>query len=175
MADILDRTATSRESAHEAAKLAYAEAQCVIENGTPARIVVTEVEDGIGVRQRNFFHGVVLAQIAERVRMPDGSRYVLSVWKEYFRQLFLPDKWVMRKQPRWDAAAGRVVQPKRATPQRIRQSTEDLGPKRYSELIDQVIAHAVTECGVEFEFDAMEREGVRYTRPTKRAAEEVPA
>ena len=58
----------------------------------------------------------------------------------------------------------------------MRQSTEDLGVKAYSEYIDKVIAHAATEFGVEFDLDEQERDGVRYRPATrKRQVEEQAA
>ena len=115
------------------------------------------VED-ISAAQRGFLHAVVFPQISEQVRV-DGVRYVSAIWKEYYRKMFLGYVWKSVRMPG----------DKRATPRRIRVSTEDLGPKRYSEHIDKVIAHATTELGVVFVFNDRERESVRYVRPTRRA------
>lgn len=124
------------------------------------RLTFAEVREDLTVKQRRFLHGPVLGQIAEQVRMPDGSRYVAAIWKEYFRKLYLPDRW----------ASYRMPGAKRATPHRVRVSTEDLSIKQYSELIDKVLAHATTELGVVFDLNPQEREEVRYRRPSKRRA-----
>lgn len=165
--DTYTRVAHTREEAHQVITLAYTAAKVLIQDGKRVRVTVAEEVDSLSARQRRFLHGPALGQIAEQVRMPDGTRYVAEVWKEYFRGLFLPDKWVSKKQPRWDAKAGRMVIPKRATPHRERQSTESLSVKQYSRLIDQVLAHAATELGVEFRFNADEREAVRYVPPKR--------
>lgn len=132
------------------------------------RVIVGFERADITTRQRGFLHAAVLPQIAEQVRMPDGTRYTAEVWKEHFRQRFLGVEWVLKAIPRWDAKAGRMVYPKRATPHRERISTESLGVKGYSEFIDKVIAAATTELGVVFDFDQQEREAVRYRRKARR-------
>lgn len=122
------------------------------------RLVLGFDRDDMTAKQRRFFHGVVLVQIAEQVRMPDGTRYVGEVWKSYFRKLFVPDKWESYRMPG----------AKRATPHRVRVSTEDLSVRQYSQLIDNVIDHAITEFGVTFDFVVSERESVRYRRKPAR-------
>lgn len=130
------------------------------------RLTFAEVREDLTVKQRRFLHGPVLGQIAEQVRMPDGSRYVAAIWKEYFRKLYLPDRW----------ASYRMPGAKRATPHRVRVSTEDLSIKQYSELIDKVLAHATTELGVVFDLDPAERQAVRYRKPARKPKpESVPA
>lgn len=129
------------------------------ENGEipgPARLrmVLGIDRDEKSAKQRRFLHGVVFSQIAEQVVMPDGTRYVAAIWKEHFRKLFLPDQWESRRMPG----------AKRATPHRVRISTEDLSLLQYSRLIDSVIDHAVKEWGVTFDFVAEDREAVRHQR-----------
>ncbi|MEY4415389.1 MAG: hypothetical protein RIQ53_2682 [Pseudomonadota bacterium] len=180
MNDELNVIVRTREEAHQAISHGYALARSIIENGNTARIHVLEDEDELTIRQRGFLHAAVFPQIAEQVTFPDGSRYVADAWKEYFRKRFLPDKFVMEKTLRWDAKLGRTVVAKRRTPQRKRISTEDLGVKRYSKHIDDVIDTAVLEFGVVFVFRANEREAVRYVgkatrKPKQRQAEAEPA
>lgn len=135
---------------------------------TQLRIVVGFAHADITTKQRGFLHAAVLPQIAEQVTMPDGTRYTAEVWKEFWRQRFLPDVWELRAVPRWDAAAGRMVIPKRKTPHRVRVSTEDLSIRAYSEFIDKVIDTATLELGVVFEFRPSEREAVRYRPPARK-------
>ncbi len=135
---------------------AMGHAKAILMNGEQVALSVGPAVDEISAKQRRFFHGPVLTQISEQVRVA-GERYVTSIWKEYYRKLFLPDRWEMRKMPG----------AKRATPHRVRQSTEDLGVKGYSLHIDRVTAHAATEFGVEFDFDPSERNGVRYAAPRR--------
>lgn len=120
------------------------------------RFTFGEEAEDITAKQRGFLHAAVFPQIAAQV-VVNGDRFAPEIWKEHYRRLFLPDKWVTRRLPG----------AKRATPLRVRVSTEDLGAKGYSEHIDKVIAHAVTEFGVAFEFNNEEREAVRYRRPSR--------
>ena len=173
-AEVLDMLATTKEGAHAAAMNGYRFAQTLLMNGQHVRFTVAEAQDDITVKQRGFLHAAVLPQISEQVRV-EGERYVMAIWKEFFRKMFLPDRWVSKKVPRWDAALGRLVQPKRATPHRERVSTESLGIKAYAEYIDKVIAHAATEFGVVFVFDEQEREAVRYRAPVRKARARVEA
>lgn len=147
---------STREEAHDAVMRAYVVAKGLIADGKRARITVGEDDDSVSVRQRRFLHGPVLTQISEQVRV-DGMRYVTAIWKEYFRNLFLGSR---------HEEFGRTLI-------ELRNSTEDLGVKAYSEYIDRVIAHATTEWSVAFEFDPNEREAVRYKAPVRKRAREA--
>lgn len=105
-------------------------------------------EDAKTDRQRRYYHGVVLKTIAQQAR-PNGAQYPLAVWKEHFRAEYLGHKTVTSKNP----LTGKKVR------RRVRVSTEDLGVKGYSQLIDRVSAFAATELGVSFpaSFDQWER------------------
>jgi hypothetical protein len=131
---------------------AYRFAEVMLSNGERMRLRVEIDDNDVRHGQRKFLHGIVLKQISEQVRVGEtGDRYVISIWKEYYRKLFLPDVWEHYKLPG----------EKRATPRRVRQSTEDLGVKAYHEFTERVIAHAETEWGVEFVF---EEDGQEYLR-----------
>lgn len=168
MSDEITRVVHTREAAHEAVTLLYAQAKLLLADGKPVKLSVSPFYEELSARQRRFFHGPVLNQIAEQVRMPDGSRYVAKVWKEYFRDLFLPARWVVERRPKWCPKTQRVVLAKRATPRMEKRSTEELNVKQYSELIEKVLAHAASEFGVVFDLDPREREAVRYV-PKPRA------
>jgi hypothetical protein len=99
-------------------------------------------EDALTDRQRAYYHGVILKQIAMQAR-PNGQSFPLDVWKEHFRAQHLGFKTVTTKNP----LTGKKVR------RRVRVSTEDLGVKRYSHLIECVTAFAVTELGVRFPCD----------------------
>lgn len=165
------RVVETREQAHAAAMQVYAVAKMLIQDGKRAQISVSEDCDPISIKQRRFLHGPVLTQISEQVRV-EGERFVMQVWKEFFRKLFLPDRYEMRRVPVYDKKQCRLVHPKRATPYRVRSSTEDLNVKSYSGYIDKVIQHATFEWNVVFDFDQQEREAVRYVKPV-RAKKEV--
>lgn len=153
MSDAVDQAVETREAAHAAICAGYELAKLLVLDGRRVRIRIEEAEDDITVQQRRFYHGPVLKQVSEQAR-DDGKRYVQAVWKEYYREKFLGNRWELVK--------GKPVE--------IRVSTEELGVKAYSEFIDKVVADAATEWGVEFHFDVDQREAVRYRTRRQEAA-----
>lgn len=90
-------------------------------------------------KQRAYLHGCVLANIAQQAR-PNGEKFPLAVWKEWYRNEFLGFRTVTHRNPFT----------KKTSRRRQRLSTEDLSLRRYAEYIERVIAHAVTTLGVTF-------------------------
>lgn len=133
--------------------VAYRHAECLLRNGQAVDLIVRPAERPITALQRAFFHGPVLTQISEQA-MDNGQRYVARVWKRYFKTL------ILERKPRYEMV--QLPGQKKKTPRRKFWSTEELGPRRYSEFIDEVIAHAVTDWNVQFVFKDREREEVRY-------------
>jgi hypothetical protein len=152
------RVAETREVAHDILMQAYGVARMLLLDGKRVRVEVAADNDPKSVKQRRFLHGVVLTQIAEQVRV-DGRRYVVEIWKEHVRALFLGSTWESFRMP------GDVE----ALPHESRVSTEGLSLTDYSRHIDKVIAYAITDLGVEFDFDAWERESVRHEPKQKEA------
>jgi hypothetical protein len=105
------------------------------------KLVVTlgDYEDALTDQQRDYYHGYVLTVIAQQVKA-NGQRYPMHVWKEYYRKKYLGFKTKTCTDP--------ITGKKYRT--RIRQSTEGLGVRGYSTLIEKVTAHASVEFGVEF-------------------------
>jgi hypothetical protein len=120
------------------------------------RLVLGFDRDDKSAKQRRFLHGPVLGQISEQAVVA-GVRYAMPVWKEHLREKFLGFTWECVRRP------GQ----KRATPRKVRISTESLSVKQYSEYIDKVLAYAATDLGVAFDLDPIEREEVRYVRPKR--------
>lgn len=172
MSDHHTRIVSTREEAHEAAMQAYTVARALIQDGKRVRISAEEDSEPITIKQRRFLHGPLLGQISEQVRV-GGERYVMDIWKEYFRKEFLGDRFEMRRKPIWDKKLCCLVQSKRATPHRVRNSTEDLSIKQYSDYIDRIISHATVEWSVNFHFLAGEREAVRWVRAVAKQKQEV--
>lgn len=139
--------------------IAYRHAEMLLRNGDHVELKCAPAEETITAAQRRFFHGPVLAQISEQA-MDNGQRYVAAVWKRYFKNL------ILERKPRYEMV--KLPGQKRKTPRRKPWSTEELGPRRYSDFIDEVIAHAATEWNVSFVFKTGERESVRYV--SKRGA-----
>ena len=96
-------------------------------------------EDAKTDKQRRYYHGVILKEIAQQARVNE-HKFALAVWKEHFRAEYLGFKTVTFVNPMTGKKSRR----------RVRKSTEDLGVRAYSKLIDQVTAFACTELGVEF-------------------------
>lgn len=142
MADILFR-ATWNNPQQGAANCKAAFLPWVGEQLKSGRRLVIEArlyEDDKTDRQRRYYHGVVLKTIAAQASGADGQRFPLAVWKEYFRAEYLGHKTITSKNPLTGKKHRR----------RARVSTEDLGVKGYSQLIDRVTAFASTELGVTF-------------------------
>lgn len=96
------------------------------------------LDDAITQAQRGYLHGVVLTEIALYAR-PNGQQFPMPVWKEWFRDRLLGDRRVTCVDPMTGRKSRR----------RVRVSTEDLGVRRLAKYIDEVIAIAATELGVE--------------------------
>lgn len=164
-----ERVCVDVGAAHQAAIDGYTHAKTLLAMGNRVKVSVAADLDPVTVKQRNLFHGPILGQISDQVRV-DGRRYVQDVWKEHLRDVFLPPVWVSRRKPFvFDRATGKWRPSRRAVPVLERRSTEDLGVKGYSDLIDKVLAYAATEWGVQFVFEGDEREEARYV-PRKRQA-----
>ena len=123
--------------------------------GHRLHVEVRLYEDAKTDRQRGYYHGVVLKTIAQQAR-PNGQQYPLAVWKEHFRAEYLGYKTLTRKNP----LTGKK------TRTRLRVSTEDLGVRGYSRLIDRVTAFAATELGVTFPATFEQWEGMRVDPET---------
>ena len=123
--------------------------------GQPVEATFRTHEDAKTDRQRRYYHGVVLKSIALQAR-PNGAQFPLAVWKEHFRAEYLGHKTVTTKNP----LTGKKVR------RRQRVSTEDLGVKGYSQLIDRVSAFAATELGVTFPASFQQWEGMQVDPDT---------
>ena len=176
------RLCRNQAEAHHAAVDAYIVAKTFLAEDRAVWIRCTEEVESITVKQRRFWHGPVLHQISEQAWLTTHDKHgkavrrdrmVMEWWKEFFRILLLErtPKWEMRRMPRYDRALCKWVSARRATPYRMRQSTEDLGVKKYSAYIDEAIAFAATEFDVQFVFDIDEREAVRYRAPSRKIKE----
>ena len=102
-------------------------------------VTVEPEEDSKSKQQRSYYHGVVLTEIAEQAKA-NGEKFPMPVWKEHFRKTYLGNKRKTFINPLTGKKQSRQV----------RISTEDLGVKAYSKLIEQVTAFAATELGVMF-------------------------
>lgn len=102
-----------------------------IAQGRALDVEVRLHEDAKTDRQRRYYHGVVLMAISQQAA-PCGVKHGMSIWKEFFRSEFLGHKTVTTINPITGKKSRR----------RIRVSTEDLGVKGYSQLIERVIAYA---------------------------------
>lgn len=103
----------------------------------PIVVRAEDYENELSDRQRGFLHGVVLTQISQQAA-PNGQRFAMPVWKEWYREKFLGKKRMTFVNPMTGKKTRRWV----------RVSTEDLGVRAYAKYIDQVLADASTEHGV---------------------------
>lgn len=139
---------------------AMSHARAMLDNGEPVELRVGPALDPIRAKQRKFLKDIVCGQISEQAVVGEKrERYTKEIWAEFFRRRFLGDRYEMRKMPG----------AKKATPHRIRNSTEELGVRGYSEYTDKVIDTAVVEHHVVFEFTSVEREAVRHVSKPRRS------
>lgn len=108
--------------------------------GHRLEVEIRAAEDAKSDRQRKYYHGVMLKQIAAQA-VVNGQRFPLAVWKEHFRKEFLGFKTVTYVNPLTGKKHRR----------RDRRSTEALGVKGYAMLIERVTAFAAMELGVAFD------------------------
>lgn len=147
------------EGAREKFIVAMAHARAMLDNNEAVELRVGPALDPIRAKQRKFLKDIVCGQISEQVVVGEKrERYTKEIWAEFFRRRFLGDRYEMRKMPG----------AKKATPHRIRNSTEELGVRGYSEYTDKVIDCAVVEHHVVFEFTSAEREEVRWVSKPRR-------
>lgn len=177
MSATLERVAATPEAWRAAATAIFRAGEALIADGKPVSVKLAEHEDALTLRQLRFIHGPMLQQISEQVSVA-GVKYTKEVWKEHLKNLFIPDQFEMRRLPFVrDAKTGEWRASKRKVPVKVEKSLKNMGVKRCSVWIDECIAHAATEWGVEFRFLIDEREAVRY-RPAhakRREQEEAAA
>jgi hypothetical protein len=143
----------TEEGARAAFIAAMNHAKCMFLNGERVELRVGPALDPIRAKQRKFLKDIVFGQIAEQVCVGEKrERFTKEIWAEFFRRRLLGDRFEMRKLPG----------AKKATPHKVRNSTEELGVRKYAAYTDQVIDIAVAEHGVEFVFETGEREAVRH-------------
>lgn len=131
---------TNPEQAHAViSRVAWPRIKAELSAGHELTLNVEPYEDNLTAKQRAYYHGVVLTEIASQVAI-EGKRHSMAVWKEHFRDKYLG----YRRQTVTNPLTGRKSR------RRVRVSTEDLGVKRYARLIDEVTAFAVTELDVRF-------------------------
>lgn len=106
-----------------------------------ARLTVTvePEDDSKTVLQGRFLWGVVYSEIAHQAKV-GGIRYTSDAWHELFKRMYLPRKKKVTR------VAGR----KRPVVSTTLGTTKGLKVKPMSKYIEQVIAYAVTDLGVQF-------------------------
>jgi hypothetical protein len=140
MAEYLSIQLYNPQQAHQAmtAQL-WPQIKALTDAGRPLILTLVDADDPVRIKQRGYYHKVILGEIAKKASI-NGQKFDMTTWKEMFRRKHLPDKRKKVKNP----MTGRTMTI------RVRQSTEDLGVKKYAQLIEMVTAFAVTDLGVEF-------------------------
>jgi hypothetical protein len=90
-----------------------------------------EIEDDLTERQRRYYWGVVLQEVAEGI-VVGGARYTKDAWHEYGKREFLPRKTKRVK------VAGRA----RPVVTTVIASTNDLSIRRMGEYLERWMAFA---------------------------------
>lgn len=139
MAEYLDARLINPVQGHQVVETLWKLSKAHLTAGRCLRLILTDAEDAKSAKQRRYYHGVILTEIAQKATI-NGQKFPMVVWKEHFRKTYLPDKRKVCTNPLTGKKSKRSV----------RQSTEGLSVKKYAKLIEQVTAFAVTELGVEF-------------------------
>jgi hypothetical protein len=139
MTEPLDITVTTREGVKNVARAAYDRALMLVADGKRARFRMEEAEDTRSLQQNRFYHGVVLAEIAEQARS-NGQRWAADAWHEYAKRTYLGYEF------KRITIAGRK---RKAVSKQLRSTTRP-SVRRMSEYLDKVMAFAVTDLGVVF-------------------------
>lgn len=126
--------------AHKLFSDVWLQAKNLILSGRKQVLTLVDYEDSLTSKQRRFYHGFILTEIAKQASV-DGRRYSMATWKEHFRNIYLGDKVVTEVNPMTGVETKRL----------IRVSSESLGVKGYTLLIEQVTAFAVTDLNVVFD------------------------
>ncbi len=113
----------------------------VLANQGPVILELHLADDKVTDLQRRYYHGYVLVNIANQARV-HGQQFNVNTWKNHFRKKYLGTR------------IDTVIDPMSGITYKdeVRVSTEDLGVKKYSELIQVVTAEAATEWGVKFPY-----------------------
>lgn len=165
MTALMERTGTTREELHAGVMAIYTAAKAMLDEGRQPHLSLAEQSETLTLRQLRFIHGPILQQISEQV-VVNGVRYTKEVWKQHLKDLFIPDRWEMVQAPFVrDAKTGAWRPSKRKVPRKVEKSLLDLKNEARSIFIDEVLAHAAVEWGVQFLFTFDEREAVRYVPP----------
>lgn len=145
----------SREQAAQS-MLALASPWCMqrFAEGRAVEVEFRLHEDAKSDRQRKYYHGILLMAIAHQAR-PNGSQHDMRTWKDYFRDIYLGEKAVTTVNP----VTGEI------SVHQHRVSTEELGIRAYSNLIDRVSAFAA-EMGVQIPMKFEEWECTEYDPDT---------
>ena len=145
----------SREQAAQS-MLALASPWCMqrFAEGRAVEVEFRVHEDAKSDRQRKYYHGILLMAIAHQAR-PNGSQHDMRTWKDYFRDIYLGEKAVTTVNP----VTGEI------SVHQHRVSTEELGIRAYSNLIDRVSAFAA-EMGVQIPMKFEEWECTEYDPDT---------
>lgn len=135
-------TLHSPQQAHQALKDVWHKVKPLLVGGRKQVLEIRDYEDRLSEQQRKYYHGYILTQIAQQARI-DDNKYPMQVWKEHFRNKHLGDK------------VESIIDPMNGTVKKevVRVSTESLGVKKYTLLIEQVTAFAVTDLNVNFDLE----------------------
>lgn len=139
---------TSPRQAHEALTELWHTIKPILRRGAVSELRWCTVSTPRRNQLRRRLHGPVLGQLSQQVWLYDPAagrlvRYHPVTWKLYFKTLFLPPKIERAVDP----DTGEVTTIERPA------STEDLSDDQYAEFVERIVAWAVTDLGVEFDFE----------------------
>jgi len=131
---------TEPSQAYKALAEVWQQVKPLLIAGRKQTLIIQDFEDSLTAQQRKYYHGYILNEVAKQASI-EGRKYNLQIWKEHFRDKYLGEVIETIVNPMTGAERKEVV----------RVSSESLGVKGYSELIEKVTAFAVTELNVNFD------------------------
>lgn len=169
MTALMERRAATPEQWRAGMTAVFKAGEAMLADGKRPHVTLDEEADSLTLRQLRFLHGPVFGQIAEQA-VVNGRRFDKDTWKRYLKEQFIPDEFEMVWLPFVvDKVTGELRPAKRKVPRKKEKSLLDLKNQARSDFIDQVLAYAATDLGVEFVFIFDEREAVRYQPPKRKA------
>lgn len=142
MANALQVYAADQAAAHSACRAGWRLAKRLTGEGEGVEIIVRLAEDQRSLRANRFYWGFVLKVIAAQAVIA-GQRYTAEAWHELFKRQFLG----------YEIKKATVAGRRRKMVTRTLRSTTQLSPRSFVKYLDQIVAFAATDLGVEWRLD----------------------
>lgn len=142
MASALHVYAPDAVAAHQACVAGWSLAKQLTGQGLPVEVMVRQAEDQRSLRANRFYWGFVLKTIA-RQAVIGGQRYAAEAWHELFKRQFLG----------YEIKKATVAGRRKKLVTRTLRSTSKLSVRQFVKYLEQILAYAATDLGVDWALD----------------------